>query len=48
MHVDRAATMLAKAGFSEADLRCGVHPPFSEPEAHRMLAAGEKPTQPSQ
>lgn len=45
MHVDKAATMLAKAGFSEADLRCGAHLPFSEAESHRMLAADEKPTQ---
>jgi L-asparaginase II len=45
MHTTRAATMLAKAGFSDADLRCGVHLPFSEAESHRMLAAGEKPTQ---
>ena len=45
MHVVIAARMLAKAGFSESDLQCGEHLPFSEAEAHRMLAAGEKPTQ---
>lgn len=45
MHVEIAARMLAKAGFTESDLQCGEHLPFSEAEAHRMLAAGEKPTQ---
>ena len=45
MHVERAAGMLAKAGFSESDLRCGAHLPFNEHEAERMLRAGEKPTQ---
>ena len=45
MHVEIAARMLAKAGFSESDLQCGEHLPFSEAEAHEMLAAGEKPTQ---
>lgn len=45
MHTEIAARMLAKAGFSESDLQCGAHLPFSETEAHRMLAAGEKPTQ---
>ena len=32
MHVTLAAAMLAKAGFTEADLRCGTHSPFSEAE----------------
>lgn len=45
MHVEIAASMLAKAGFTESDLKCGPHLPFSEAEAHRMIAAGEKPTQ---
>jgi L-asparaginase II len=45
MHTEVAARMLAKAGFSESDLQCGAHLPFNEAEAHRMLAAGEKPTQ---
>jgi len=45
MHVEVAARMLERAGFSESDLQCGVHLPFSEKEAHRMLAAGETPTQ---
>ncbi len=45
IHVEIAARMLAKVGLSESDLRCGAHLPFYEPEAHRMIAAGEKPTQ---
>ncbi len=45
IHVETAARMLAKAGFSESDLRCGVHLPFNEAESQRMIAAGEKPTQ---
>lgn len=45
MHVAVVQRMLAKTGLSEADLRCGSHWPFSEDETHRMLAAGEQPTQ---
>jgi L-asparaginase II len=45
MHVEHAARMLSKAGFTESDLRCGTHLPFNEQEAERMLRAGEKPTQ---
>ncbi|NOT48408.1 MAG: asparaginase, partial [Acidobacteria bacterium] len=45
MHVEIAASMLAKAGFTESDLKCGTHLPFNEAEANRMIAAGEKPTQ---
>lgn len=44
-HVDIAASMLAKGGFTEGDLRCGVQIPFNEAEANRMIAACEKPTQ---
>lgn len=44
-HVAIAAGMLTKIGLSESDLRCGAHQPFDEAESHRMLAAGEKPTQ---
>jgi L-asparaginase II len=29
-HIERTRAMLAKAGASEADLRCGGHPPISE------------------
>jgi L-asparaginase II len=45
IHVETAARMLAKAGLSESDLRCGTHQPFSEAESHRIIAAGEKLTQ---
>lgn len=44
-HVRVAAGMLAKIGLTESDLRCGAHRPFDEAESHRMLAAGEQPTQ---
>ncbi len=44
-HVEIAAGMLAKTGLAESDLRCGAHRPFDEAESHRMLAAGEEPTQ---
>ncbi len=45
VHVETAARMLEKIGLADSDLRCGTHLPFYEPEAHRMIAAGEKPTQ---
>ncbi len=45
VHVEIVGRMLAKIGLSEADLRCGVHLPFNEKEAGRMLRAGEQPTQ---
>lgn len=45
MHVEIAARMLEKIGLAETDLRCGTHFPFYEPEEHRMIVAGEKPTQ---
>src|SRR5947199_8654363 len=44
IHVEIAARMLANADLMESDLRCGAHLPFYEREAHRMLAADEKPT----
>ena len=45
VHVEVAASMLEKAGFTESDLRCGTHLPFDDKEAKRMLRAGIKPTQ---
>jgi len=45
VHVELAAKMLERAGFTEADLRCGAHLPFNEAEAERMLRASETPTQ---
>lgn len=44
-HVAIAASMLAKTGLAESDLRCGAHRPFDETESHKMLVAGETPTQ---
>src|SRR3982751_4938588 len=38
-HVELAAEMLERAGFSETDLKCGAHLPFNEAEAERMLRA---------
>ncbi len=45
MHVQRVAAMLAKTGFTDSDLHCGVHAPFYGKEAERMLREGEPPTQ---
>ena len=45
MHVEIAARMLAKAGFTESDLRSGSHLPFSSAAAAEMQRAGEQPTQ---
>ena len=45
VHVQHAAAMLEKAGFTESDLKCGAHLPFNEAEAERMLRTGEQPTQ---
>jgi len=44
-HVEIAARMLEKIGFSESDLRCGTHRPFNEAESHRMLRDAETPSQ---
>lgn len=45
IHVALAAGMLEKIGLTESELRCGTHLPFNEPEAERMLRAGESPNQ---
>ncbi len=45
MHIEIAASMLAKAGFSETDLRCGSHLPFSSTATEQMQRSGETPTQ---
>ena len=45
MHVEIASRMLAKAGLTEIDLRCGSHLPFSSAAATEMQQAGEQPTQ---
>ncbi|HMJ08139.1 MAG TPA: asparaginase [Pyrinomonadaceae bacterium] len=45
IHVEGVRQMLEKLGYSEADLRCGVHLPFYQKEAERMIREGESPTQ---
>lgn len=45
VHVAIAERMLAKAGFTESDLRCGSHLPFSSAATEQMQRAGEQPTQ---
>ncbi|MGI8812464.1 MAG: asparaginase [Pyrinomonadaceae bacterium] len=45
MHTSIVANMLERLKLSEKDLRCGVHMPFYEKEAERMLKVGETPTQ---
>ena len=44
-HVRVAQLMLERAGLTEAYLRCGIHLPFNEKEAERMMRAGEHPNQ---
>lgn len=44
-HVKTAASMLKKCGFSEADLKCGIHYPFDKAARKRLYKSGEKPTQ---
>lgn len=43
-HVRAAARLLAKGGFTAADLACGAHSPMDERSARRLTASGEKPT----
>lgn len=45
IHVGIVSSMLEKTGFSEKDLHCGIHLPFNEKEAERMIREGEKPSQ---
>lgn len=45
IHTELAAKMLAKAGFTEADLKCGAHDPFNDAASREMIRHGEKPTQ---
>lgn len=44
VHAERAASLLARGGFSEDDLLCGVHPPMDEGAAERLREAGQAPT----
>lgn len=45
IHTTTAARMLEKAGFSETDLRCGAHEPFSTEIAFSLICRDEKPSQ---
>lgn len=42
-HVEMAASILRKAGLDESALACGPHPPYHEPTARAMMAAGREP-----
>jgi L-asparaginase II len=44
-HVEASRKMLDRIGLSEADLRCGAHPPFDEKRAEEILRNGELLTQ---
>lgn len=43
-HYATVSSLQAKAGVSESDLRCGVHPPTDRPTAEALLLRGEAPT----
>ena len=45
VHVDGVRRMLEKIGCTADGLRCGVHMPFYQAEAERMIQDDEKPTQ---
>ncbi len=42
-HLNRVASLLARGGFTEADLACGPHEPLDEPSALALRLAGEAP-----
>jgi L-asparaginase II len=44
-HVETVRGILQKIGLDESALRCGAHPPFYEPSALALTAAGEQPRQ---
>jgi len=43
-HVSAVTDWLSRMDLGEGDLECGAHLPYDEPYAHKMIAAGEKPT----
>lgn len=45
MHTETIGAMLARAGLSESDLRCGAHRPYSEETARRLECEGKPYTQ---
>lgn len=42
-HVELASSILRKAGLEEGALACGPHPPYYEPAAQALAAAGVEP-----
>ena len=45
IHTMTTARMLEKSGFTEKDLHCGAHEPFSIEIAHSLIRRDEKPSQ---
>jgi L-asparaginase II len=43
-HTERAASLLARGGFSAGDLLCGAHPPLDRASARRLREEGSHPT----
>ncbi|MCA1589563.1 MAG: asparaginase, partial [Acidobacteria bacterium] len=41
VHIRIVKIMLERAGFTEGQLQCGVHPPFNEKEAGRIVRSGD-------
>lgn len=44
LHLDRARSILGKAGADESLLRCGAQMPFSPKAAHELSKAGQEPS----
>jgi len=42
-HVERVRSLLERAGFTEADLLCGTHPPYDERYAEELRSQGGEP-----
>lgn len=42
-HVERARSLLERAGFTEADLLCGTHPPYDKRYAEELRSMGGEP-----
>jgi L-asparaginase II len=43
-HVETVASLQARVGVAETDLRCGTHPPYDRDTAQRLKRAGQDPT----
>ena len=46
IHLEVVGSILAKAGFTEDDLLCGVHAPFDESAAAKLIAENRQPQNP--